>query len=100
MSRDVTQIPKPHTFRSEKYKEFVREHPCFGCGKSAPSEAHHVRLHDGGWGMKPADTQTIPLCLICHDREENGRSVVDPISVIIKMVRLQTEYIGKMEKGE
>jgi hypothetical protein len=45
----------------ERYMARVRELPCFVCGKSAPSSAHHIRAGIGK-GQKASDFLTIPLC--------------------------------------
>jgi hypothetical protein len=54
-------------YRSEKYLNFIRSHPCVICGKKA--QAHHVRrLHWGsGVSIKSHDFCTIPLCPECHN---------------------------------
>ena len=62
----MTPDPKKLSFRSEKYKAFVREHPCVTCG-NLNSEAHHEPLVKGrGGSSKCPDSQTIPLCRGCH----------------------------------
>ena len=44
--------------------------PCCVCGKSAPSEHHHLKCAGGrGMGMKAADKWTVPMC---HDHHING----------------------------
>lgn len=43
----------------------VKQLPCVICGRSGPSEAHHVFC--GRYGQRKAsDFETIPLCLSCH----------------------------------
>ena len=49
----------------ERYMARVRDLPCFVCGKSAPSSAHHIRAGIGK-GQKAADFLTIPLCREHH----------------------------------
>lgn len=50
--------PKPKTFRSEKYKRYIRSLPCLICG--GKSEAAHTG--GGGMGLKGPDDGCIPLC--------------------------------------
>ena len=57
---------KKKTFRSEKYKKYIRSLPCVICNYPA-SEAHHVRIDgNAGTGMKPSDTYCVPLCPLHH----------------------------------
>ena len=49
----------------ERYMARVRELPCFVCGKSAPSSAHHIRAGMGK-SQKASDFLTIPLCREHH----------------------------------
>jgi hypothetical protein len=51
-------------FRSEKYLRWIRKFPCVKCGKKA--EAHHEPLGKSGTGIKPPDSQALPLCHRCH----------------------------------
>ncbi len=52
--------------RDDAYLKLVRAIPCLRCG-GAPSQAAHVRLSaGGGMGMKPDDSQALPLCQWCH----------------------------------
>jgi hypothetical protein len=47
---------KPDLRRRVQHLAFVRQLPCVACGKSAPSEAAHVRTGTaGGGGVKPDD---------------------------------------------
>lgn len=56
-------------YRSEKYLNFIRSHPCLMCGK--PSRATHQRfLGGGGTSLKPPDSHCLPLCDECHKRQE------------------------------
>lgn len=64
MVRESTVIRSPGHLR------FVRAHECAVCGglpSGYPIEAAHVRTGtDGGMGMKPSDSWTIPLCAHHH----------------------------------
>ena len=51
--------------------ERVKSLPCSLCGKSAPSDAHHL-LEGRIQGRRCADWCTIPLCKDCHQGERNG----------------------------
>lgn len=67
------KFPKPHTFRSERYLEFVRTLPCAVCG--TPYVAPHHAGDDRGMSLKCSDTRTIPLCARCHT-EMHQRGVI------------------------
>ena len=58
------RFPKPKTFRSEKYLQFVRSLPCCACGTNLEVEAHHTE--GGGKGLKGSDGFAIPLCTLHH----------------------------------
>lgn len=65
--------PKPKTFRSKKYREFIKTLPCVMCGYSTHEGLSivpaHQKLGCGGMGIKPPDTHCIPLCHKCHTLE-------------------------------
>jgi len=63
--------PKIKPYRSEEYLDYIRAMPCLRCGKPGRSQAHHVSVKNQGWGVRPPDYQTVPLCLICHNEEES-----------------------------
>lgn len=58
--------------RAEKaHIERVKSLPCSLCGRSAPSDAHHL-LEGRIQGRRSAHFCTIPLCKDCHQGERNG----------------------------
>ena len=58
---------KTKTYRSKMYLRFIRNQPCLNCGFSGqPCQAHHEGLGKRGLGIKPPDTQAVPLCRDCH----------------------------------
>jgi len=82
-------------YRSEKYKAFVRSHPCLICG-SYDTIAHHESLGLGMMGGKCPDSHCVPLCTKCHfDYHNTGPPFWDKHSIDIKMVilKLLTEYL-------
>ena len=86
--------PKPKTYRSKKYLDFIRQKSCLFCGKK--SEPHHVSFGgDRGTGIKPPDTQCVPLCRECHQRTHNGN--IGHVYFAREIIRLMTEYIGVIE---
>jgi len=63
-------MQKQKTIRSAKHRAFIRTLPCVVCG--GPSEAAHIRRGtDGGMGMKPSDSYTVPLCPHHHREQHN-----------------------------
>jgi hypothetical protein len=65
------RFPKVKTVRSESYRRFVAQHPCFACGLYGFSQAAHPN-HGRGLGQKSSDLDCFPLCaprpgvLGCH----------------------------------
>jgi hypothetical protein len=58
--------PKPRTWRSEKYKAFIRQKPCCICGGRG-GVAHHESVTKGkGMRKKPSDVECLPMCELCH----------------------------------
>ncbi len=89
------------SFRSTKYRSFIREKPCLTCGDVSCIEAHHedTDFYNSGIGMKPHDTQCLPLCAACHnERHENPANEFYEkynIDFKVQMVNLLTEFFQK-----
>jgi hypothetical protein len=47
-----------------EYLRWIRTQSCRGCGRCAPSEAHHAGKR--GLGQRAHDHTAIPLCRDCH----------------------------------
>jgi hypothetical protein len=66
-------MPKILPYRSEAYREWLRERRCVWCARS-PSVAHHEDLGQKAMGAKVSDLHCIPLCVSqhgiegCHDK--------------------------------
>lgn len=59
-------ISKRKPIRDAKHLKFVGGLPCLVCD-SEPTDAHHIRKgSDGGVGLKPSDSFTVPLCRAHH----------------------------------
>jgi hypothetical protein len=94
----VIEYPKPKTFRSKKYLDFIRGKPCLACGKPAPSDPHHENLGFCGAGMKAPDTHTVPLCRECHRKHHDAYgNYLFPISVEWSVIGYLTEYIRSQD---
>lgn len=100
--------PKPSTWRSKKYLDFIRSKPCLMCGHYAPSMAHHEGFGSKGMGMKVSDAQTIPLCPVCHSgRHTDARFFYDIPGIddyagsdkwiAVVMLRFINEYLCRAE---
>jgi len=62
----MNPCPKEKTFKSEKYKQYIRSLPCIICDYPC-SEPHHVRnANNSGTGKKPSDFWCVPLCKLHH----------------------------------
>ena len=75
-NRPKMGVRKPSQIRSLEHLRFVRSQPCsvwIGDGLCwGPIQACHVRKNtDGGAGIKPSDSHTIPLCAGHHDEQGN-----------------------------
>ena len=63
-------FPKPVTWKSKKYKEFIKEKDCLlGC--PGPSDPHHVGLGLNKMGGLPPDSHMVPLCRGHHREVED-----------------------------
>ena len=84
---------KPDLRRRLQHLAFVRQLACVACGKSAPSEAAHVRTGtDGGVGVKPGDRYAVPLCASCHAKQHRIGELtfwsslrIDPLNVALRL---------------
>ena len=86
-------IEKAVALRSETYLAAVRELPCWYCGKSGPSEAHHV-LVIGRMG-RHFDLSAIPLCRQDHDMaQQHRRSAAGQAQAAYETQRLLFERRG------
>lgn len=98
--------PKDPPYRSEHYLNFIREKGCIcGCDKPPRSEAAHQSFGLRQGSEKVSDTQTIPLSFECHNLEHNWphhkkQGFWDEKNIDVKMevIKLQTEYIKKLEE--
>ena len=87
--------PKPKTYRSEKYRKFIRLHPCLMCGNPL-TIAHHESLGLGMMGGKCPDSHCVPLCDICHKiYHDMGPRFWEGTDVKMEIIKLLTEYIDK-----
>lgn len=87
--------PKPKTYRSEKYLNFIRSKPCmiFKC----KAEAHHVGLFGKGTGKKVHDNLAVPLSNQAHMNlhsigEETFWELYD-IDIKLEIIKLNTEFL-------
>lgn len=71
-SVEVVAVPKPSTFRSDKWLAAVRTLPCCWCMRDGPSEAAH-RNESKGMGLKASDAWTVPLCHEHHAEFDQGK---------------------------
>lgn len=101
--------PKEKTWRSPAYLAWIRKQPCAKCGHPGPCEAHHERyLGNGGTGLKPPDSEALPLCKSSFDREgcHNEYDRVGPetfwggkgYSLKIKLFQACMEHLDRWRK--
>jgi len=59
---------KVKTFRSEKYKAWVKEQDCCRCLAPADDPHHLIGIGNmGGTGTKAPDSMIMPMCRKCHN---------------------------------
>ncbi len=87
---------------SKKYREFIREKSCLRCGETIYSDQLHDNHHEdheinnSGMGMRPPDTQQVPLCFECHrvSRSNMGpKEFWGDIDYKKAMINYITEYL-------
>lgn len=97
--------PKPKTFRSEKYLEFIRKHKCLMCdfpSNELPKPDNNIVAHHEGLGLnmqsgKPPDSHAVPLCMRCHGKRHAPDWVdwnVGHVDIKMATIRLLTEYLS------
>ena len=91
-------IPKPHTFRSEKFRRVVASLACVMCGREGMTQAAHSN-QGKGMGIKASDARIAALCVNCHSGLDSG-------GVMTKKERREFEdemilrtYVALMESG-
>ena len=97
----IEPIPKPHTYRSNKYLDFIRSKRCIICG-NPETIAHHESLGRNAMGSKPPDHHAMPLCTICHNSRHNIGARIFWSGYDVKMIVLDLigEYLNKGEAGQ
>lgn len=76
VEKKMTPHPKPKTFRSEKFLEYIRSKPSLYSGRIGteydPIVAAHIGFGKGGTALKAPDTQAVPLLRSEHLDEHRG----------------------------
>lgn len=63
IDKSALNVPTCERIRDPAYLKWVRTLSCVACGKSGPSDAHHIRTaKNSGTGIKPSDEFVVPLC--------------------------------------
>jgi hypothetical protein len=70
---------------------FVKQNPCIACGMDGPSDAHHLRIGQGG-SQRAGDHLAIPLCKVCH---QTGTTFMEP-SIHLAPVYFTARYGGEL----
>jgi hypothetical protein len=94
---------KPNPRRQAEHLAFIRMLPCIACGRSAPSQAAHVRSGtDGGVGLKPHDKFSTPMCAACHAKQHKVGELtfwsalgIDPLDTAYRLWTIS----GNLEAG-
>jgi len=92
---------KPKTERSKDYRNFIRSQICLICGNPETIH-HHESISGSGMGMKCPDTESVPLCVLCHhERHHYGRKSfyeeheIDYIGKVLKYQQLYESLNGR-----
>lgn len=87
-------------WRSEEYKQFIREQPCLNCG-SGESIPHHEGCGKGGVSLKAPDSHCLPLCYNCHFlvHHKGCKTFWQSVDVKMKMIEYLTEFIRRRRDG-
>jgi hypothetical protein len=92
--------PKPVRWENPEYLDYIRSQPCLSCGAVGIQPGfivpHHVSLKNQGWGTKPPDYQTVPLCRTCHNLEETGYGMKQ-FDLLWAMVRLMGKWLERTQ---
>jgi hypothetical protein len=92
--RSVARAKRTRNLRRRvQHLAFLRQLPCIGCGKAAPSEVAHVRTGtNSGMAVKPGDRYAVPLCSTCHAKQHRVGELtfwsalrIDPVSVALRL---------------
>lgn len=78
--------------RCPEHLAWIRRQACCVAGCTGRAEAHHVRSGtNGGMGLKPSDSWTVPLCAV-HHSEHNRlgvRTFEDTYAVDLRQIATQ-----------
>ena len=77
--------------RSKKWKDYIKELPCTGCGIMGRSEPHYIFTSTGN--LKSSDIFTVPLERSCHEDyeanpKENARLVEQWIGIAHEFIKI------------
>lgn len=94
--------PRQH---NEKHLAFIRTLPCLLCNNNIETEACHVRMADrsiakpNGFGAKPDDRFTVPLCGTHHrEQHQHGENAwwtgkgTDPIKAALALYSVSGDF--------
>ena len=101
--------PKPVKWRSEGYKNFIREKPCLKCDSQSRSTFQHencgYRNLGKGTSTKISDIYGVPLCSTCHaERERYGTDEAVKFwgdkfeDLPFRMMQWLNDYLGGLNK--
>ena len=88
-------------WKSKKYRIWISEQPCLKCGSFSVSAPHHEDngFWNSGMGMKPPDTQCLPLCHDCHINKRHNMGPEEfwgEIDYKREMVNHLSKYLDEM----
>lgn len=98
-------IPKKEYIRDNRHRKFIASLPCCVSG-NVETQAAHIRSNNGGgMGLKPCDSQCVPLSWIEHARQHtHGEEIFwKPYGGIEKAKQLASDLYavsGDLEAGK
>ena len=85
-------------YRSEPYKEFIREHQCLMLDGTCKGDvvSHHEPMGQAGVAIKAMDSLCVPLCRKHHDeRHSKGKHVLNSYDIPLVIIKYLTEYLER-----
>ena len=71
------KFPKQKTWKSKKYRDWIKTQACVMCHRPADDPHHIIGKGWGGAGMKAPDCCAMPMCRQCHSKVHSSSDFWD-----------------------